>query len=75
MAQHDDTWRFLRSLGHAASIGSRVVGRSRNAKLPASSINAAEGIDQVELALLLIDPGDHQHIALWLQAEGLQSSR
>src|SRR5947209_19704002 len=58
MAEHDDTSRFLRSLGNIAGIGSAVVGRSGNGKLPAPSIGAAECIDQVALALLLIDAGD-----------------
>lgn len=71
-AGQDDFFTTDRRLLHLTSIGIAIVQPADQYQLPFRQVDSIEGLDQVELALLLIHSGYVQNIASRQQGIGTQ---
>jgi hypothetical protein len=72
MAQQHNAGRLCGCFSDLMRIDARIIGAADKRELPIGSLQPVEGRYQIELALVVIDPCDHEQIAAGREVEWLQ---
>jgi len=73
VSQQNHAGSFSRGLRHLARIRAGIIRGADQCELPVRHPQARISGDEVELAFVLVDPGDHQHVTVRRKAECLQN--